>query len=93
MCTWTLDKVWRMLMNKKVTEKTLKTPDWVGKYFGRLAQATKNGRWFHVDKKEKPIYKEKWDWVSPAHKGTALVRKNNRYFTIRLPAKSQICKP
>lgn len=80
-------------MNKKITKKNLKPLDWVGKYFNGLAQATKDGRWFHVDKNEKPIYGERWDWVSPAHKGFALARKNNRYFTIRLPAKSQIRRP
>jgi len=60
-------------MNKKVTE-ILYPLDWVGKYFDGLAQATKDGKWFHVDKNEKPIYKEKWDWVSPAHKGAALAQ-------------------
>jgi hypothetical protein len=80
-------------MNKKIARKALKPLDWVGKYFAGRAQATKDGKWFHVDKNEKPIYKERWDWVSPAHKEFALARKNNRYFTIRLTAKSQTRRP
>lgn len=79
-------------MNKKVTE-ILYPLDWVGKYFDGLAQATKDGKWFHVDKNEKPIYKEKWDWVSPAHKGAALARKNNRYFIIHLATKPRTNRP
>jgi len=70
-------------MIKKTTRKLSNPHDWVGKHFGGLAQATKDGRWFHVDAEEKPIYRQRYDWVSPFHRGRSLVRKNNGYFTIR----------
>jgi len=70
-------------METKTRAELLEMYDFVGLFSEGLAQAYKDGKWFHVHPNGIPAYEQRYDWVGSFHRGTAWVRKNNKWIRIR----------
>ena len=70
-------------MAKKTRKQLLKMYDFVGDFFGGLALARKDGKFFHIRPDGTPAYEQRYDSVGNFFGGLAVVRKGDKLFYIR----------